>query len=307
MASELTLIDRTLGGDRDAFADLISGYLGLVHGIILNKVRRPDEVEDLVQDVFVKAYQELPRLRDRDKFGPWLGRIALNRAQAWLRQRQSHRTTVTDDPMLLEKVDHETPDDLLEKSEKDAIVWEALDQLRPEYRQILLLFHFENCPQQDIARFLSISVPTVKWRLMRARIALKRRVEDVVRAGPTEARRQRQKERIAAAVPVLAMVSQKSVWRPPPAMLLILRRGLAIGGALTFGVAGSLAYESQVQSAEAEVPGKRYSRVSVRLADPTAVGTVQPTAVAARSGQTDSMQDGTVLLPPCSSGRVRRR
>lgn len=77
MASELTLIDRILGGDRDAFADLISGYLGLVHGTILNKVRRPDEVEDLVQDVFVKAYQELPNLRERDKFGAWLRRIAL--------------------------------------------------------------------------------------------------------------------------------------------------------------------------------------------------------------------------------------
>lgn len=181
MASEPTLIDRTLGGDREAFADLIEGYLGLVHGIILNKVRRPDEVEDLVQDVFVKAFQELSNLRDRGKFGPWLGRIALNRAQAWLRQRQSHRTTVTDDPKLLEKVSLERADDLLETAEKDGILWEALDRLRPEYRQILLLFHFEDCPQQDIARFLGISVPTVKWRLMRARTVLRRRVEDVVR------------------------------------------------------------------------------------------------------------------------------
>ncbi|MFP6593014.1 MAG: sigma-70 family RNA polymerase sigma factor, partial [Candidatus Latescibacterota bacterium] len=120
--------------------------------------------EDLVQDVFVKALQELSNLRDRGKFGPWLGRIALNRAQAWLRQRQSHRTTVTDDPKLLEKVSLERPD-LLETAEKYGILWEALDRLRPEYRQILLLFHFKDCPQQDISRFLGISVPTVKWRL----------------------------------------------------------------------------------------------------------------------------------------------
>ena len=226
MASELTLIDRTLGGDRDTFADLISGYLGLVHGIILNKVRRPDEVEDLVQDVFVKAYQELPKLRERDKFGAWLGRIALNRAQAWLRQRQSHRMTVTDDPKLLEKVDNETPDDVLAKSEKDTILWDALDQLRPEYRQILLLFHFEDCPQRDIASFLNISVPTVKWWLMRARTALKRRVEDVVRGGTCEARRQQQKERIAATLPVLALVvARETPWRLPPALFTVLRQG----------------------------------------------------------------------------------
>lgn len=252
MASELTLIDRTLGGDRDAFTDLISGYLGLVHGIILNKVRRPDEVEDLVQDVFVKAYQELPKLRDREKFGPWLGRIALNRAQAWLRQRQAHRTTVTDDPRLLEQVDDSRPDAIMESDEKEAILWEGLDQLRPEYRQILLLFHFEDCPQQDIARFLGISVPTVKWRLMRARTALKRRVEDVVRGGPTEAYRQRQKERIAAAVPMLALISRPDPVTPvswilgPTGSVLggLLRRGLALGGALTVGVGGSLAYEA---------------------------------------------------------------
>lgn len=142
MATEPTLISRTLGGDREAFAELIQGYLGLVHGIILNKVRRPDEVEDLAQDVFVKAFQELPKLRDRGKFGPWLGRIAMNQAQAWLRQRQSRRTTVTDDPKVLEEISRERPGDLLEMVEKDGILWNALDGLRPEYRQILLLFHF---------------------------------------------------------------------------------------------------------------------------------------------------------------------
>ncbi|HJP29964.1 MAG TPA: sigma-70 family RNA polymerase sigma factor [Candidatus Latescibacteria bacterium] len=298
MASEPTLIDRTLAGDREAFADLIEGYLGLVNGIILNKVRRPDEVEDLAQDVFVKAFQELPKLRDRSKFGPWLGRIALNRAQAWLRQRQSHKTTVTDDPRLLEKISRERPDDLLETAEKDGILWDALDRLRPEYRQILLLFHFEDCPQQDIARFLGISVPTVKWRLMRARNVLKRRVEDVVRGGPSESRRQRQKERIAAALPVLAMATRQIAWRPPLALFSLLRRGLAVGGALTVGVAGSLMYESQVQSAEAEAPPVlRHGRVSVWLEGDTP-GDVRVS---------DAIEDGTMLLPPCSSGRVRRR
>ena len=66
---------------------------------------------------------------------------------------------MTDDPKLLEKVSLERADDLLETAEKDGIQWEALDRLRPEYRQILLLFHFEDCPQQDIARFLGSPCP----------------------------------------------------------------------------------------------------------------------------------------------------
>jgi hypothetical protein len=71
MASDRSLVDRALQGDRDAFEELVDNYVGLVHGIILNKVRRPDEVEDLVQDVFIKAYQELPALRERDRFAAW--------------------------------------------------------------------------------------------------------------------------------------------------------------------------------------------------------------------------------------------
>ena len=271
-------------------------------------MRRPDEVEDLVQDVFVKAFQELSNLRDRGKFGPWLGRIALNRAQAWLRQRQSHRTTVTDDPKLLEKVSLERPDDLLETAEKDGILWEALDRLRPEYRQILLLFHFEDCPQQDIARFLGISVPTVKWRLMRARTLLRRRVEDVVR-GPTEAGRQRQKERIAAALPILAVVTRETALPTSVALFAVVRRGLAFGGALTLGLAGSLIYESQVLQAEAEAPAKApYGRVSLYLAgDLSADGSFPSASTVSGAADTELLQAGTVLLPPCSSGRVRRR
>ena len=268
-------------------------------------MRRPDEVEDLVQDVFVKAFQELSNLRDRGKFGPWLGRIALNRAQAWLRQRQSHRTTVTDDPKLLEKVSLERPDDLLETAEKDGILWEALDRLRPEYRQILLLFHFEDCPQQDIARFLGISVPTVKWRLMRARTVLRRRVEDVVRGGPTEAGRQRQKERIAAALPILAVVTRETALPTSVALFAVVRRGLAFGGALTLGLAGSLIYELQVLQAEAEAPAKApYGRVSLYLAgDLSADGSFPSASTVSGAADTELLQAGTVLLPPCSSGR----
>lgn len=287
MASDRNLVDRALQGDRGAFEELVDNYVGLVHGIILNKVRRPDEVEDLVQDVFIKAYQELPTLRERDRFAAWLGRIATNRAQGWLRTRQARRTTVTDDPALLEQVDIDSPDRLLESQEKDGLLWEALDQLRPEYRQILLLYHFENCPQQDIARFLGIALPTVKWRLMRARTALRRRVEDVVRGGPTAASRQRQKERIAAALPLLAPLAAPDRWQLPPALWLVLRRGLAIGGAVALGVGGSLVYEAQVNAAEAEAPA-RVRSVSVWLGSSADV--------------TGDAAPGGMLLPPCAAG-----
>jgi hypothetical protein len=142
---------------------------------------------------------------------------------------------------------------------------------------------------------------------MRARNSLRLRVEDVLRGGPNAAHRQRQKERVAAALPLLTTVTEQTVsWQPAPALFSLLRRGLALGSAVTLGIAGSLIYESQVQSAAAEAPPTaRSGRLSVWLgADLTADGGLSK---AAPMGDLEAIQDGTILLPPCSSGRLRRR
>ena len=63
--------------------------------------------------------------------------------------------------------------------ESNDILWEGLDRLTLEYRRVLLLDHFEDYPQQDIARFLGLTQSTVKWRLLRARQSLKVKLEEV--------------------------------------------------------------------------------------------------------------------------------
>lgn len=238
-ARDQELVKKVLGGDRDAFGELVEHYSGLVHGVIFHKIRRGDEVEDLVQDVFCKAYEELPALRDPGKFGPWLGRIALNRAQAWLRQYK-----VQKDYRALGALETQDvlprPDSLLENGEVQGIVWEALDRLRPEYRQILLLFHFEQCRQQDIARFLNISLPTVKWRLLRARQTLHRKLQDVLPATTGQVAGKRVRARVMAALPLVAF------FRPTPRNWGVLeylklweyRRLAPLAFALSFGVLG---------------------------------------------------------------------
>jgi RNA polymerase sigma factor (sigma-70 family) len=136
--SDRELVKKTLEGNRDAFGDLVERYSGLVHGVILHKVRRPDEVEDLVQDVFCKAYEDLGNLRDPGKFAPWLARIAVNKAQGWLRQLQTQQTYNQDDRVVGNQIaaSGRAPDQMLETHETGGIVWEALDRLPPEYRQV---------------------------------------------------------------------------------------------------------------------------------------------------------------------------
>ena len=247
-----TLVYRVMAGEREAFGELVERYTGLVRGVIYHKVRRPDEVDDLVQDVFCKAYQELPKLREAAKFGPWLGRIALNRAQAWLRQYKVQNEYRRDQGGVSDD-GGPRPDLLLEHGETRGIVWEALDRLRPEYRQILLLFHFENCPQRDIARFLNISLPTVKWRLLRARQNLHRRLEDVMPT--TEVGRERgrlQRQRVMAVLPLALWAKPANKTWSWATLAQIWQGGRLVPWtmALSLGVVGGLYYSGTESNAE---------------------------------------------------------
>ena len=73
-----SLVERALTGDSQAFGDLVERYERLVHGVILETVRRPDEVEDLVQEVFCRVYEQLASLRDPARFAGWVSRLAAN-------------------------------------------------------------------------------------------------------------------------------------------------------------------------------------------------------------------------------------
>jgi RNA polymerase sigma-70 factor (ECF subfamily) len=200
------LVRETLAGDGEAFGELVERYARLVHGVILQKVRQADEVEDLVQDVFCKAYQELVNLRDPDKFASWLARMANNRAQAWLRQRGARQVYHQREDFARWSPDAKTPEGQLEAHETCGVVWETLDRLSPEYRQVLLLYHFEGCAQQDIARFLGITLSTVKWRLLRARQSMKHKLEEVFYLQQRQVRLngRQLRQRVSAALPLLA-------------------------------------------------------------------------------------------------------
>ena len=314
------MVEKTLSGDRDAFADLVDRYVGLVHGVIAHRIRRPDEVEDLVQDVFCKAFQELHRLREPAKFASWLGRIATNRAQAWLRQRQAHKTTTTPDldALGLDSGDH--PETAFDEREAHAALWRAVDRLRPDLRQVVMLFHFEDCPQSDIARFLGISVPTVKWRLMRARKSMRRELEGLAKVGPegltpdSAARRdrgRRLRQGIMAALPAawllrateapaLSAVALQTRALSLPALslraLLAGRGWVALAGGL--GAAGAMLVAAGISSARV-APQPPFS-VRVQLAAPALVAAGQS------SGELLA-DDLPTAIPPCAAGEVRRR
>ena len=118
---DLTLVRRTLAGDTAAFGDLVERYSGLVHGIILERVRRPEDAQDLTQETFCKAYSQLSDLRHPARFAPWLAQIARNHALRWL-QREQRRTRTEPTVNIHSPVPPvPTPDENLELRERTAI------------------------------------------------------------------------------------------------------------------------------------------------------------------------------------------
>ena len=179
------LVRRTLEGDSKAFDELVKRYVKLVHGVVFEAVRRSEEVDDLSQDVFCKAYLELTKLRKHSRFAPWLARMASNVSTDWLRGHQVRRRPQLKgvvregvlDAMLPVTGREKTPEQkLVEKEEREALM-EALDRVRPEYRRVLILFHIEGCSYEQICRFLGLSFATVKMRLYKGKKLLREEFE----------------------------------------------------------------------------------------------------------------------------------
>ena len=230
MASDKVIIKQVLAGNRDAFGDLVQRYEALVQGAVRQRVRCADEAEDLVQEVFCKAYQQLSRLRDLDRFGPWLGRMAANAALDWVRHRRFAAAATTTERIAETYVAGRRPDAALEEEEARLALWAALDRLAPELRKVVVLHHIEGCTQREIAHFLGIALPTLRWRLYRARARLDEELRPLLRediSGKTSVRER-----------VLALLPLGSLWRPLSRTAGLWQRWLALGGAGLGAIAG---------------------------------------------------------------------
>ncbi len=151
---EAQIIDRACSGDRDAFADLYRMFAPLVHGILLARVPH-DDVQDIVQDVFLAAFSRLHTLRDRNAVGGWLASIARNRAVEFYRQA---RTT------------EELSEELTGKNNPDTEAREVLAAIRalPEaYRETLVLRLVEGMTGIEIADRTGLKPESVRVNLHR--------------------------------------------------------------------------------------------------------------------------------------------
>ncbi len=173
------LVERVKKGDQRAFDLLVLKYQHRIHALISRYVRDPDQVQDVAQEAFIKAYRALPKFRGDSAFYTWMYRIAVNTAKNWLMAR-SRRPPSTD----VDAADAEqfadaddlreigTPEASLLSEELKAAIHQAIDSLPHELKTAITLREFEGLSYDDIASVMECPVGTVRSRIFRAREAI---------------------------------------------------------------------------------------------------------------------------------------
>ena len=178
---ESGLVAQAKAGDQNAFSELVHRYERKIYRLAKNITRNDEDAEDVLQDAFLKAYTHLDTFKGDSKFYTWIVRIAANEALMRLRKRKSDRTVPLDEPMELgeETVTREiavwddNPEQQYSQEEWRRILDEAVESLKPDFRTVFVLRDIEELSTEETAETLGISVPAVKSRLLRARLALR--------------------------------------------------------------------------------------------------------------------------------------
>jgi len=181
-------VNRTIGGDGTAFASIVERYQDRLHNAIFRLVGSPEDARDLLQDAFVKAYENLEGFRGGSSLYTWLFRIAVNTALSHRRKRKWTHVglgSTFDDDSAPESgwADPAAPDpaDPLMAAETEAAVQQALDALDEEHRTVVVLRDIQHCDYHEMAEILGVPSGTVKSRLHRARLMLRDKLKPLLR------------------------------------------------------------------------------------------------------------------------------
>ncbi len=175
------LVARAQTGDAEAFAELVERYERKIYRLARHITGNDEDAEDVLQEAFLKAYENLPGFQGQSKFYTWLVRIAVNEALMKLRRRKTGRVVSLDETIDTGEetmareiaVWEDNPEEQYSREELRRILEEAIETLPPLYRTVFVLRDVDELSTEETASALGISVPAVKSRLLRARLQLR--------------------------------------------------------------------------------------------------------------------------------------
>lgn len=183
---EVEWIEQAQRGDREAFGRLVERHQRRIFSLVYHLLHRRDVVEDMAQEIFLKAYLAIRSFNFESSFGTWLGRVAVNHCYDYLRRERSSRVKYFSD--MTEEASQRLEEGLQSEpgaapdAEKQTLVRETvsalLDRASPDDRTVLVLKEMEELSVEEIAQIMRLTQTAVKVRLHRAR---KRMLEDYKR------------------------------------------------------------------------------------------------------------------------------
>jgi RNA polymerase sigma-70 factor (ECF subfamily) len=189
--SDSQLVARVKKGDKRAFDLLVLKYQYKVHAIVSRYIKDFDEVNDVTQEAFIKAYRAMGKFRGDSQFYTWLYRIAVNTAKNYLvsRNRRPPASDVeVDDAEYYAGSDNlkdvASPEALMYRDELEVVVDEAIRELPEDLRTAVTLREFEGLSYEEIADVMGCPVGTVRSRIFRAREAIDQQVQALASGEP---------------------------------------------------------------------------------------------------------------------------
>ena len=179
------LVHNALHGHQTAYKRLLKKYHDPIFHLISRIVRNKEQIEDLTQETFVKAFASLKSFNKEYAFSTWLYKIATNSSIDYIRKRKLDTFSI-DKPIALEDSEYtfELPDSTYEpdlhiiQHQRTKLIEEAIQKLPEKYKRVIMLRHSEERDYADIARTLKLPIGTVKAHIFRARELLNKYLRD---------------------------------------------------------------------------------------------------------------------------------
>jgi len=191
--SDGELVKLAKGEDFIAFEELVNRHSARIYSLLYRLLGSREDAEDLLQQTFLSAFQNLSRFREEASFRTWITRIATNFALMKFRKQAKIQTLSLDNPQNLtdegvplprEIADWSVnPAEILERKELAGILEASIARLPQIYRAVFLLRDLEGLSNQEVAEMMELSISAVKSRLMRARLFLRSTISSILKEG----------------------------------------------------------------------------------------------------------------------------
>jgi RNA polymerase sigma-70 factor (ECF subfamily) len=180
VVSDEKIVKLIQGGEKEKFGEIIKRYQGRLFGYIKNLINKNNmEVEDVVEDSLISAYENLNGFDTSKKFSSWIYRIAHNKAIDYFKKKRIISEEIDSRDEILETRNEKLIEELEIEKERKIKVKKAIEGLELKYREVVLLYYFEEKSYEEISDILHIPVGNVGVLLFRAKIMLKKILEKI--------------------------------------------------------------------------------------------------------------------------------